>query len=109
MRRGAPSRRPPAAGPSQGRADEPSPLAVRAWVRILAVQKRGLSAIRLDLEREMTLPRFDLLANLVRSDGVSGGGLPLPSGLSVLMMRSSRSRSSRNAAIAMATSAGSPS
>lgn len=42
---------------------------MRAWVRILAVQKRGLWAIRLDLEREMTLPRFDLLANLVRSDG----------------------------------------
>jgi DNA-binding MarR family transcriptional regulator len=38
-------------------------------VRILAVHKRALSAIREDLEREMTLPRFDLLANLVRDDG----------------------------------------
>jgi DNA-binding MarR family transcriptional regulator len=36
---------------------------------VLAVQKRALAAIRDDLEREMTMPRFDLLANLVRSDG----------------------------------------
>jgi DNA-binding MarR family transcriptional regulator len=42
---------------------------VRAWVRVLAVQKRALAAIRDDLEGEMTLPRFDLLANLVRGDG----------------------------------------
>lgn len=70
MRRGAPARRPvgtPASSPS----GEPSKgqLAVRAWVRILAVQKRALAAIRDDLEREMTMPRFDLLANLSRSDG----------------------------------------
>jgi DNA-binding MarR family transcriptional regulator len=44
-------------------------LAVRAWVRVLAVQKGALAAIRDDLEGEMTMPRFDLLANLVRSDG----------------------------------------
>jgi DNA-binding MarR family transcriptional regulator len=44
-------------------------LAVRAWVRILAVQKQALAAIRDDLEREMTMPRFDLLANLSRNDG----------------------------------------
>jgi DNA-binding MarR family transcriptional regulator len=44
-------------------------LAIRAWVRVLAVQKRALAAIRDDLEREMTMPRFDLLANLCRSDG----------------------------------------
>lgn len=42
---------------------------MRAWVRVLAVHKRGLSAIRDDIEREMTLPRFDLLANLARADG----------------------------------------
>lgn len=42
---------------------------MRAWVRILAVQKRALAAIRDDLEREMTMPRFDLLANLSRRDG----------------------------------------
>jgi DNA-binding MarR family transcriptional regulator len=42
---------------------------VRAWVRILAVHKGALAAIRDDLEHEMTLPRFDLLSNLVRSDG----------------------------------------
>jgi DNA-binding MarR family transcriptional regulator len=44
-------------------------MALRAWVRILAVQKRALAAIRDDLEHEMTLPRFDLLANLTRADG----------------------------------------
>ncbi len=43
--------------------------ALRVWVRILAVQKRGLAAIRDDVEPELTLPRFDLLANLERSDG----------------------------------------
>lgn len=42
---------------------------MRAWVRILAVHKRALAAIRDDLEHEMTLPRFDLLANLARGDG----------------------------------------
>jgi DNA-binding MarR family transcriptional regulator len=42
---------------------------VRAWVRVLSVQKRALAAIRDDLEREMTMPRFDLLANLTRADG----------------------------------------
>lgn len=71
MRRGAPSRRPAAIPPSDtsaaGAAQEQA--AVRAWVRILAVHKRGLSAIRDDLEHEMTLPRFDLLANLMRADG----------------------------------------
>lgn len=70
MRRGAPARRPvaaPSAAPSAN--GTPEQAAVRAWVRVLAVHKRGLAAIRDDLEREMTLPRFDLLANLVRSDG----------------------------------------
>jgi DNA-binding MarR family transcriptional regulator len=42
---------------------------VRAWVRVLAVQKRALAAIRDDLEREVTMPRFDLLSNLCRADG----------------------------------------
>lgn len=69
MRRGAPSRRPPAPAKKAGRADEPQKLAVRAWVRVLAVQKRALAEIRDDLEREMTMPRFDLLANLVKHDG----------------------------------------
>jgi len=70
VRRGAPARRPvanPSAAP--GPNGTPEQAAVRAWVRVLAVHKRGLAAIRDDLEREMTLPRFDLLANLVRSDG----------------------------------------
>ncbi|MCC6556587.1 MAG: MarR family transcriptional regulator [Polyangiaceae bacterium] len=68
MRRGAPARRPVAlpAPPGGARAEQAS---VRAWVRILAVHKRALSAIREDLEHEVTLPRFDLLANLVRTDG----------------------------------------
>lgn len=68
MRRGAPARR-PVTTPPDAPPDEAAEAAVRAWVRILAVQKRGLSAIRDDLEREMTLPRFDLLSNLVRTDG----------------------------------------
>jgi len=38
-------------------------------VRILAVHKRGLAVIREHLERDMTLPRFDLLSNLTREDG----------------------------------------
>jgi len=38
-------------------------------VRILAVHKRGLAVIRDHLERDMTLPRFDLLSNLTREDG----------------------------------------
>jgi DNA-binding MarR family transcriptional regulator len=68
MRRGAPARRPlaAAASPDGARGEQD---AVRAWVRVLAVHKRALAAIREDLEHEMTLPRFDLLANLVRSDG----------------------------------------
>ena len=71
MRRGAPTRRPvsAAAQPSQPPPEPGGALAVRAWVRVLAVQKRSLAAIRDDLEREMTMPRFDLLSNLVRSDG----------------------------------------
>lgn len=70
MRRGAPARRPVASpSASQGAGGTPEQAAVRAWVRVLAVHKRGLSAIRDDLEREMTLPRFDLLANLARADG----------------------------------------
>jgi DNA-binding MarR family transcriptional regulator len=66
LRRGAPSRR-PAGAPGANEAEQK--LAVRAWVRVLAAQKRGLAAIRDDLEREMTMPRFDLLANLCRDDG----------------------------------------
>jgi DNA-binding MarR family transcriptional regulator len=66
LRRGAPSRRPAGA---KGANDAEQKLAVRAWVRILAAQKRGLAAIRDDLEREMTMPRFDLIANLCRDDG----------------------------------------
>ncbi len=54
---------------SQPRTEPAGALAVRAWVRVLAVQKRALAAIRDDLEREMTMPRFDLLANVCRSDG----------------------------------------
>ncbi|TKD08349.1 MarR family winged helix-turn-helix transcriptional regulator [Polyangium fumosum] len=66
MRRGAPTRRPVSAQPTGKGEQNP---AVRAWVRILAVQKAALAAIRDDLEHEMTLPRFDLLSNLVRENG----------------------------------------
>jgi DNA-binding MarR family transcriptional regulator len=66
VRRGAPARRPAPAQSPEGAQEQ---IALRAWVRILAVHKRALAAIRDDLEHEMTLPRFDLLANLVRSDG----------------------------------------
>ena len=53
---GAPTRRPVSAAsaqPSQPPAEPGGALAVRAWVRVLAVQKRSLAAIRDDLEREM--------------------------------------------------------
>jgi DNA-binding MarR family transcriptional regulator len=66
VRRGAPARRPAPAQSPEGAQEQ---IALRAWVRILTVHKRALAAIRDDLEHEMTLPRFDLLANLVRSDG----------------------------------------
>lgn len=70
MRRGAPARRPLANPPSStATGNAPEQIAVRVWVRLLAVHKRGLAAIRDDLEKQMTLPRFDLLANLVRADG----------------------------------------
>jgi DNA-binding MarR family transcriptional regulator len=89
VRRGAPSRRPAAAppepapapagsypglrpAPGRARAAEASAKehgALGAWVRILAVHKRGLAVVRDHLEREITLPRFDLLANLAREDG----------------------------------------
>jgi DNA-binding MarR family transcriptional regulator len=66
VRRGAPTRRPAVATRAEREAEQ---AAVRAWVRILSVQKRGLAVIRDHLERDMTLPRFDLLSNLVRQDG----------------------------------------
>jgi DNA-binding MarR family transcriptional regulator len=69
VRRGAPSRRPAGQPGSPSSAEPGGALAVRAWVRVLAVQKRALAAIRDDLEREMTMPRFDLLANLCHTDG----------------------------------------
>jgi DNA-binding MarR family transcriptional regulator len=69
LRRGAPARRPAAAAKKAGAEAEPHKLAVRAWVRLLAVQKRALATLRDDLERDMTMPRFDLLANLTKQDG----------------------------------------
>jgi DNA-binding MarR family transcriptional regulator len=64
-------------------------------VRILAVQKRGLSAIRDDLDGDITLPRFDLLANLVRGDGqtlasLSRSMLVTPGNLTGLVDRAAR-------------------
>jgi DNA-binding MarR family transcriptional regulator len=69
MRRGAPARRPVSSIPPSGQSAKTEQPALRAWVRILAVHKRALAAIRDDLEHEITLPRFDLLSNLVRRDG----------------------------------------
>ena len=46
----------------------PSP-AVRAWVRLLEVHKLALAEVRGELVGEVSLPRFDLLANLDREDG----------------------------------------
>lgn len=43
--------------------------AVRAWVRLLAVQKLVLAEVRDELSGDVSLPRFDLLANLHRDDG----------------------------------------
>jgi DNA-binding MarR family transcriptional regulator len=73
MRRGAPTRRPavPAAmsGEGSARARRAEQEAMRAWVRMLTVHKRALAILREHLERDMTLPRFDLLAHLARGDG----------------------------------------
>ncbi|HVY48299.1 MAG TPA: MarR family transcriptional regulator [Minicystis sp.] len=69
MRRGAPARRPAFPPASQEAPVADAQLAVRVWVRVLALQKRALAALRDELEREMTMPRFDLLANLMRQDG----------------------------------------
>ena len=49
-------------------APSPSP-AVRAWVRLLEVHKLALAEVRGELVGEVSLPRFDLLANLEREDG----------------------------------------
>ena len=68
MRRGAPARR-PVSPPAKAEDALREQASIQAWVRILAVHKRALAAIRLDLEHEMTMPRFDLLANLTRTDG----------------------------------------
>ncbi|AKT39356.1 MarR family winged helix-turn-helix transcriptional regulator [Chondromyces crocatus] len=68
MRRGAPARR-PVSPPAKAEDALREQAAIAAWVRILAVHKRALAAIRVDLEHEMTMPRFDLLANLSREDG----------------------------------------
>ena len=43
-----------------------APLAIRAWASIVAVQRRALTTIRRDLEREMTLPLFELLGALFK-------------------------------------------
>lgn len=46
-----------------------APAAVRAWLRLLRVHKTLLAEVRDELSGEITLPRFDLLANLWRKDG----------------------------------------
>lgn len=43
--------------------------ALRAWVCLLRVHKTLLAAVRQELLDDVTLPRFDLLANLDHKDG----------------------------------------
>jgi len=43
--------------------------ALRAWVRLLQVHKTVLAEARDELQGDITLPRFDLLASLDREDG----------------------------------------
>jgi DNA-binding MarR family transcriptional regulator len=69
LRRGAPARRPRGTAERSSRGTTSETAAVRAWVRILAVHKRAIATLRDHLDTDMTLPRFDLLANLVRNDG----------------------------------------
>lgn len=70
MRRGAPARRPvgspsvPPPGPESG-----PPVSVRAWERLLSVQKCALASVRNGLERDMTQPRYELLGTLCRGLG----------------------------------------
>src|SRR5262245_41016872 len=72
VRRGAPLRRPvapPAAARGHNSTDQQD--AVRAWVRLIAVHKRALGALRDDLEPDMTVARFELLVALAQQDGQS--------------------------------------
>lgn len=43
--------------------------ALRAWLRLLRVHKTVLAEVRDEMRGDVTLPRFDLLSNLVREDG----------------------------------------
>ena len=67
MRRGAPSRRPAATAPK----GEGATLALRAWRGLHAVYRQGSTALRHELERDLTLPRFDLLRCLVEGGGTT--------------------------------------
>jgi len=70
LRRGAPARRP--VGPSSVAPPGPEsgpPLSVRAWERLLSVQKCALASVRDSLERDMTLLRYELLGALYRGQG----------------------------------------
>ncbi|MFO0757267.1 MAG: MarR family transcriptional regulator [Byssovorax sp.] len=59
---------PPSAAPPPG-SDPGPPAAVRAWERLLAVQRRALASVRDGLERDMTLLRFALLGAVDRRPG----------------------------------------
>ncbi|MEO7327607.1 MAG: MarR family transcriptional regulator [Minicystis sp.] len=49
--------------------DSGPPLSVRAWERLLSVQKCALASVRDSLEQDMTLPRYELLGTLCRGLG----------------------------------------
>jgi DNA-binding MarR family transcriptional regulator len=49
--------------------------ALRAWVRLLQVHKTLLAEVRDELQGDITLPRFDLLATLDREDGQTQASL----------------------------------
>jgi len=58
--------------PARKKPANPTPIAqadVSLWVRLLACHNLMLGEIRRRMDGEMTLPRFDLLANLEREDG----------------------------------------
>ena len=48
-----------------------APRSVRAWVRLLQVQKLVLAEVRDELDDDVSLARFDLLANLHNEDAQS--------------------------------------
>lgn len=63
--------------PSDPRASDPSATeaSVSLWFRLLSCHALLLAELRRELEDRMTMPRFDLLASLLREDGQTLAGL----------------------------------